>query len=313
LTPGRDLDGQRRGVARLATDGSQRGEARADFTAGGAGTQAKLAGGAPSCVRVRGRTRIARPAVLGGIALVLLAILVSPAHTAPRPVGHGGRWHLIFDDEFAGTRLDTAKWSTGWYGSGITGPVNPGEMQCYDPAQVAVGGGELDIRLVARSERCSTGSGTRSRPYVSGIVTTNGSFSYTYGYLEARVWMPGSRAIEDWPAVWAVGDNWPAGGELDLVEGLDGRACWHFHDPAGAPGGCSSKRFAGGWHTFGADWEKGVVSWYYDGARVGAVRAGVTSDPMYLVLDLGVRDPAYGGPIDVPASLRVDYVRVWAH
>ncbi len=287
--------------------------ARADLAASGAGTQAKLAGWAPSCARVRARTSIARPAALAGVAFVLFASLVSPAHTAPGPVGHRGHWHLIFDDEFGGSGLDTAKWSTGWYGSGITGPVNPGETQCYDPAQVALGRGELDIRLIARTERCNTGSGQISRPYVSGIVTTNGRFSYTYGYFEARVWMPGSRSIEDWPAVWAVGHNWPAGGELDLVEGLGGNACWHFHDPSGGPGGCSSKKFSGGWHTFGADWQKGVVSWYYDGAKVGAVRGGVTGDPMYLVLDLDVRNAAYGGPIDAPASLRIDYVRVWQH
>lgn len=285
--------------------------ARAFSAATGAGTQAKLAAWARLRVRVRGRARIARPAAVAVIGVVLVAAAVSSSHPAPRPVGHGGHWHLIFDDEFNASGLDTAKWSTGWYGSGITGPVNPGETQCYDPAQVAVGGGELDIRLVARTERCSTGSGTISRPYVSGIVTTNGRFSYTYGYFEARVWMPGSRSIQDWPAVWAVGHNWPVGGELDLVEGLGGKACWHFHDPSGAPGGCSARVFSGGWHTFGADWERGVVTWFYDGAKVGAVRAGVTGDPMYLVLDLDVRNPAYGGPIDVPVSLRIDYVRVW--
>jgi hypothetical protein len=33
---------------------------------------------------------------------------------------------------------------------------------------------------------------------------------------------------------------------------------------------------------------------------------------MYLVLDLAA-DNAYGGPLQVPATLRVDYVRVWQH
>ena len=40
------------------------------------------------------------------------------------PAGVPGDWTLKFDDEFNGTSLNTAKWSTGWYGSGITRPAN---------------------------------------------------------------------------------------------------------------------------------------------------------------------------------------------
>jgi hypothetical protein len=40
------------------------------------------------------------------------------------------------------------------------------------------------------------------------------------------------------------------------------------------------------------------------------VTSGVTGSPMYLILDLAV-DSEYGGPIQAPATLRIDYVRVW--
>jgi hypothetical protein len=33
---------------------------------------------------------------------------------------------------------------------------------------------------------------------------------------------------------------------------------------------------------------------------------------MYLILDLAA-DTAYGGPIAAPATLRIDYVRLWQH
>jgi len=287
--------------------------AGADLAGAGADVRAEVADGERSCVRLSARTRIARSAALGAVGVLLLVVSVTRGHATPEPVGVRGTWHLIFDDEFAGSRFDTGKWSTGWYGSGITGPVNPSEAQCYDPAQVGVRHGQLDLRLVARTVRCNASSGQITRPYVSGIVTTSGKFAFTHGYLEARVWMPGTRSIADWPAVWAVGDNWPSGGELDVVEGLGGQACWHFHDPSGAPGGCSRRMFAGGWHTFGAEWRDGVVTWYYDGTRVGAVGNGITSDPMYLVLGLDVRDASYGGPIQVPETFRIDYVRVWQH
>jgi hypothetical protein len=38
------------------------------------------------------------------------------------------------------------------------------------------------------------------------------------------------------------------------------------------------------------------------------VTSGITSAPMFLVLDY-----AAGGPIQVPDTMKVDYVRVWQH
>lgn len=225
----------------------------------------------------------------------------------PGPPGDPSSWHSIFDDEFDGSSLDTSLWSTGWYGSGITGPVNSEELECYDPSQVVEASGELDLNLIAQSESCSG----QTRPYTSGLVSTAGTFSFTYGFVEVRAWLPGGSTVSDWPALWTDGQSWPADGELDLAEGLGGQACWHFHDSQGAPGGCEpGSASTGGWHTFGADWEPGSVTYYYDGNVVGSVTSGVTGSPMYLILDLAV-DSEYGGPIQAPATLRVDYVRVW--
>jgi len=232
----------------------------------------------------------------------------APPVGSPGPPGDPATWHLTFDDEFNGTSLDTSNWSTGWFGSGITAPVSPGELECYDPAQVNVAGGELDLNLIAKSESC----GGQTRPYASGLVSTSGKFNFTYGYIEARAWLPGAGSVADWPAIWTDGQSWPADGEMDLVEGLQGHACWHFHDPLGAPGGCAPSPDTGGWHTFGADWEPGIVTYYYDGLPVGTVTTGITDAPMYIILNLAA-DNVNGGPLQAPASLRIDYVRVWEH
>jgi beta-glucanase (GH16 family) len=212
-------------------------------------------------------------------------------------------------------------WSTGWFNpTGISGPVGDSELECYDPAQVAVGGHELDLTAIAKNENCQTSSGLTTQPYASGIVTTLNHFQFTYGFIEARVWLPAAAdgAIADWPAIWADGadGNWPTTGEIDILEGLGGGACYHFHygsaDNPESEGGCvgTGSDFTGGWHVFGADWEPGVITYYYDGIDVGDVTTDVTSDPMYLILDLAI-DHTYGGAIVTPASTRIAYVRVW--
>jgi beta-glucanase (GH16 family) len=229
------------------------------------------------------------------------------ASGSAQPVGGGpGPWNLTLDSEFNGSSLDPSQWSTGWFGSGITQPVNGSEQECYDPAQVSVANGELDLTAIAKVEDC----GGVARAYASGIVTTDGTFSFTYGYMEARIWLPGSGIIADWPAFWADGQNWPTDGEIDVLEGIDGQACAHFHNPAGGPGTCASGNFAGGWQTFAADWEPGSVTFYYDGTEVWQDSSGITSAPMYLILNLALD----GSPSNtVPATMRVDYVRVWQH
>jgi beta-glucanase (GH16 family) len=235
---------------------------------------------------------------------------------AEEPTGdQTGPWHPIFDDEFNANSLDTSDWTSGWYATPLSGPINlTDELECYARSHVVEASGELDLNLTATPQTCPSGNGPLNEPFTSGMVTTTDKFSFTYGFIEARVWLPGAGAVTDWPAVWAVGQNapWPQGGEIDVVEGLGGSPCWHFHDPSGGPGGCSTGNFTAGWHTFGADWEPGSVTWYYDGTAVGTVTAGVTGTPMFLLLNLAV-DRTYGGAIQAPATMRIDYVRVWQH
>ena len=84
-----------------------------------------------------------------------------------------------------------------------------------------------------------------TRPYTGAMITTNpargrgGGFQYTYGVLEAKVYLPADGSlIANWPGVWANGQTWPVDGEDDLMEGLQGLACWSFHNTAGMSHGC---------------------------------------------------------------------------
>jgi beta-glucanase (GH16 family) len=235
-----------------------------------------------------------------------------PPPPAPTPVGDPGSWHLAFDDEFNGSSLNTSLWSYGLWG--FNGPLNSEEEECYQTSQVTEGGGQLNLTAIAKSESCKTSGGTVTQPYQSGMINTAGTFNFAYGFIEARAYLPGNGEITDWPGIWAAGQPpLPQGGELDVMEGLSGMACWHYHDPQGDhPGGCPAGTWTGAWHTFGADWEPGEVTWYYDGKVVGTDTQDIASSPEHLILNLAV-DQTYGGPIQAPATLSLDYVRVWQH
>ena len=262
--------------------------------------------------------------MIGAIILVIVAttvtLILQGQSSSPVPVpGYAsGKWALKFDDEFTGPGLDTSKWSTGWYGSGVTAPVSDQEDDCYDPAQVSQGGGALSLALTRKSQDCGNGDAR----YAAGLVSTQGKFSFTYGLAEARVWLPAVTGkpgeVANWPAVWADGKTWPQDGEIDIAEAIGGRLCGHLHNTAspggiGAGGGtgCPAGSYIGGWHTFAVNWEPGNITFYYDGRDVGSVTSGVTTAPMFLILDYATGGA--GGPSQAPATMKVDYVRVWQH
>ena len=141
------------------------------------------------------------------------------------------------------------------------------------------------MTLTAAPSNGSVVNGSRYS-YVSGAISTYGTKTFVYGYFQARLYFPGSAGrIFNWPAFWLDGRNWPTDGELDVVEGV-----WVAQPPTtstrmpGGPGAHVAGDFTG-WHTYGADWEPGSVTYYYDGREVGRINHGVTSQPMALLID----------------------------
>jgi hypothetical protein len=271
-------------------------------------------GGSEPRVVVPTQRRGLAPRALVFLSLLCLIVVLGAAATSSRPtskqpLGVPGRWHLVLNSEFNGKHLP-ADWTTGWLSGGVTRPVNGYENDCYSPADVTFpGDGSMHLNVTATSSTC----GGRTYPYTGALVSTDpdsdrgGGFEYTYGVLQVRVYIPAAgTGIEDWPQVWADGTGiWPQTGEDDLMEGIDGRACYHFHDPLGGPGRCD-RTITAGWHTFTSDWQPGSVTYYYDGADVGRITTGVTSAPMFLLLDNTTKKGQA-----IPDSMRVQYVRVW--
>jgi beta-glucanase (GH16 family) len=230
----------------------------------------------------------------------------------PAPVG--GRWNLSFHDEFEDGNVDGRRWSTRYPRAGSMCCSNPGngEAQWYLPGNVVEQDGEL--RLVARRES------TNGLGYSSGLVQSKPSFSFTYGYAEARMWLPKGSGL--WPAFWTwpQSEHWPP--EIDVVEFYGdnpSNVYLTYHAPGGADQSIVKRGdWTTGWHTFAIDWRPGSITWYIDGAPVKSRRTSdVANVPLYLIANLAVADgsgaptPTSGTPL--PASLRIDWIRVWKH
>lgn len=266
-------------------------------------------------------------------ALLALSAAVSPllspltltaaGATSPKPQGPGGSWNLTFWDGFSGSRLKSQNWQPNWLSStsrAISKPVNSAELSCYDPANVRVSGGTLQLR--AEKRRCRADNG-RIYGYASGLVQSRHDFMFSYGFAEARIYLPpsdGSAAPRgscgpNWAAFWLNGTAWPAHGEIDIMECLSADVAWHYHwgGPSVYSKGATPRGWrddmpgASGWHTFGVDWAPGRATFYYDGKKVGTHATGIRGEHHYLVLNLGLAGPR----VKTPQTMRVEYVRVW--
>jgi len=254
-----------------------------------------------------------------------------PAAPRPVPVQPGadevpltapalpGEWSMIFNDEFQGDSLDPV-WHTTQYWNKDHTIVGKGELQAYDASGASVSGGLL--HLTARQEEKYEGV-----PYVSGLVQTGGAtslpdkptFNFLYGYLEVRARLPAGQGM--WPAVWMMpASHNDLNGELDVIEMLGSDPTvsnFNVHRGDGREGhewiGANLFRT---FHTFAVDWQSDHVTWYVDGVERARATdpALICPEAMYPILNLAVGG-TWGGPPDettvVPASMDVDFVRVW--
>jgi len=248
-----------------------------------------------------------------------------PGEKAAGPLGVAGEWTLDWRDEFSGSSVNLKRWRSNWltdYDTAISTPINDAEHACYDPANATVKKGVLLLK--AEKRRCRTHDGKRYG-YTSAIVESAHDYQFTFGFVEARIYLPpsdGSLAPKgscgpNWAVFMLNGRRHPQHGEIDIMECLSGNdVSWHYHYGSNAaPKGNGDYPEAwradmpgsSGWHTFGVDWKPGRLVFYYDGIQVGVQESGVTSKPHYIVVALAIS----GSTAATPQTMKVDYLRVW--
>jgi beta-glucanase (GH16 family) len=248
---------------------------------------------------------------------------------------------LVFNDEFGGSALKRSKWFTRYINDNETADRLNDEKQRYrDNANHLLGNGLLS--LTARKVRSGDPAGIN---YESGMLRSD--FTFRYGYVEARVRMPGGRGV--WPAFWLAADadgqgrmGWPP--EIDIFEVVnngveDTMDMLHtgvikpagaapaphlYIDPAYSPTWTywrAPYRFNDGWHTVAVEWTPDRVSTFVDGRRI-VTRAytwtrsdGTPAGKAHLLLNLAVGGSWAGrhGVDDgaFPQALQVNWVRVY--
>jgi beta-glucanase (GH16 family) len=250
---------------------------------------------------------------------------------------------LVWSDEFANTgssnvQPNSAFWTYdtgagGWgnselenycsYGS-TASPCDTSKPNAF----VAPGGG---LNIVA--EEPSAGV------YTSARMKTEGLFSFQYGRLEARIKLPEGNGL--WPAFWLLGSNintdpWPACGELDVLEHIDGSNPQNegfdwvqgsVHG-TGLDGGIQyhpTGFSAADWHTYGMIWTKGQIEYYVDdpsnvyATYTSSSMAGTwpfDSGPQFILMNLAVGGGWPGSPdatTPFPSTMQVQYVRIYTN
>jgi beta-glucanase (GH16 family) len=251
---------------------------------------------ASSTTGPRASTSTARPSASTGL---------NPAaadHVAGPPAGE---WNAVFSDDFSGSALDASKWSS-CYPWDCTNRSN-NELEWYQASQATVGDGLLS--LIAQPEQIN------GFPYASGMITTFGKFSYTYGYAQIVAKLPSGKGM--WPAFWTlpVDETWPP--EMDIMEkwGTDDvvHAVVHYGQTGDQWSTIDLPTYAESFHTYGMDWEPGSITWYVDGFPQ-AVFAVSIAQAQYLLANLAVSgSPAPDASVSFPQRLEVRSITVWQH
>jgi beta-glucanase (GH16 family) len=295
------------------------------------------------------------------MAILLPALLTlipgKPLH-AEVPATPDG-WTLQFADDFNGpvhTLPSSERWRFAMGHGYPGGPVDwgNGEVQAYtaDPSNVSLDG---NGSLLITPRRDADGNWTSAR-----IETNVDTFKPPAGGMmrvQARIRMPdvsGLGALGYWPALWMVGGpyrellNWPAVGEFDIMEGVNGenRVWGALHcgtlpggpcsEPAGIAGQtpCPNSACQAAFHVYAFEWDRSVkpaqLRWYVDGVlfhHVGEEQLPTeTWDEIsdhrgyFLLLNvaMGSGFPDAFAPIKTPVpatqpgkSMIVDYVAIW--
>ena len=235
-------------------------------------------------------------------------------------------YKIVWHDEFSTSVLASTRWT---YQTADAGWVNH-ELQTYVSGRSPKGtrvtecsGGTLKIHTFQEGDKV-----------YSARIYGRRSVGFRYGYIEARIKLPKGKGT--WPAWWMMpvdGGNWPACGEIDIMEevGVDANIvsssihCTAYNHPTN-----TQKTHAmtcvgaeDGFHVYALEWTEDYIRTYVDGQEQlyfendheGNNDTWPFGKAFYPILNVawGGDWGGYAGVDEsaLPLTMEVDYVRVW--
>lgn len=235
---------------------------------------------------------------------------------------HHQKWKLIFSDKFSSSgTFDESKWSYSPRG-------NPAWARFLTPSSAYVFQKRGKLTLIM-DDKIVEGD---KIPYHSGGIQTAEKFSLTYGKVEVRAKF--NKGKGSWPAIWMMPEkpiygNWPASGEIDIMEHVNHEQVVHqtIHNSqvTDAEGGSTATNQAtykaGKFNTYSITWTPTSIVFYVNGAyqytymreHNGGAKQWPFDKPFYLILNQsgGAGWPGIIDQTDLPFVMEVDWVKIY--
>lgn len=269
-----------------------------------------------------------------------IVALAAPAHA--QSVNLRG-YHLTYDyeaDSFDPTQLRvnapagalTTTIEHGWRTFADGGADE--QVQCYednsygaDPFALLPNGTLQITASPGINATCPGPAGNIMTEYVSGIVTTQGNFSQTYGYFEMRAKMPAGAGM--WPAFWLAAASGAEFPEIDTVEafgatnpangqGGTNQVYWNVHSANSAGNSIGNwvtvpANITRGFHAYGVLWQTNDITWYFDGKQIAKTPTPSDANvPMFMIANISVGGSWAGPPNNDTGRMQIDYIRAFA-
>jgi len=217
-------------------------------------------------------------------------------------------YKLVWEDQFAGTSLDTTKWN-------VRG-VGPRRVGYNSASAVKVEDGMLKLFALQKGDSI-----------LGSAIGSAKHFNPKYGYFECRAQL--QKSIGIWAAFWLQSpeifkgeDPSKFGIEMDIFEffremgndTITHALHWAYGPNMKSIGPMKSyvKGLSEGFHTFGFEWTPEKYSFFIDGYKFHEQTVGISNIPEYLILSMELPETMKSLEKTVfPDVFLVDWVKVY--
>lgn len=235
---------------------------------------------------------------------------------------HKSEWHLVWEEDFEGTELDSSVWSKIPRGKPDWQNTMSYDERCYELRD-----GHLILRGIVNDDLQKD-----SLPYLTGGVWTKGKKSFTRGRMEIKAKLNGAQG--SWPAIWMLPYeddkyNWPYGGEVDIMERLNydtfvyqtvhTHYTYNLKETKNPPNGTTAPIHPDEFNVYGVDfWPdslvfhvNGIKSFTYSRIKTDKEGQFPFDIPQFLLIDMQLGGTWVGevDPTGLPVEMTIDWVR----